>query len=133
MAFREAKQNHVIKCQPDSQKKRQYQSCCHCQKNYYIQIFRGNKVTEWGIQQEETSREKYKELKLTTSADYSVVQCGLVVCVKHPWLAASPDGLVYDLTSNPPEGLVEFKNPNTARDKTLVQAASSKTFCLQLS
>jgi len=35
-------------------------------------------------------------------------------------------------TSNPSEGLVEFKNPYSARDKTLAQAASSKTFRLQL-
>ena len=58
--------------------------------------FCGNKATEWGIEQEETSREEYKEQKPTTLADYSVVQCGLVVCVQHPWLATSSDGLVYD-------------------------------------
>jgi len=94
--------------------------------------FRGNKATEWGNLQEETSREKYKELKLATTPGYLVAQCGLVVCVKHPWLAASPDGFVYDPASDPPEGLVELKNPYTARDKTLIEAAGCKNFCLQL-
>jgi len=32
----------------------------------------------------------------------------------------------------PQVGLVEFKNPYSARDKTLAQVASSKIFCLQL-
>ena len=29
----------------------------------------------------------------------------------NPWLGASPNGLVHDPTSDPPVGLVEFKNP----------------------
>jgi len=60
---------------------------------------------------------------LASLADYSVVRCGLAVSVKHRWFAASTDGLVYD--PNPPEGLVEFKNPYSARDKTLAQATNS--------
>ena len=36
---------------------------------------------------------------------------GLVVSVTNPWLAASPDGLVYDTQADPPHSLVEFKNP----------------------
>ena len=105
MAFREAEQDNVIKCR---QEKRHYQGCCHCQKLVHPN-FRGNKATEWGIQQEEASREKYKEVMLTSSADYSVVQCGLVVSVKYPWLAASPDGLVYDPTSNPQRAWLNSK------------------------
>ena len=46
--------------------------------------------------------------------------------------AASPDGIVYDPSFNPPQGLVELKNPYSARDKTVEEAASSKSFCLKL-
>ena len=49
----------------------------------------------------------------------------------NPWLAASPDGLVYYPQADPSQGLVEFKNPFSVRDKTLEEAvASCKTFCL---
>ena len=58
---------------------------------------------------------------------------GLVVSVTNPWLAASPDGLVYDPQADSPQGLVEFKNPYSVRDKTLEEAATGcKTFCLTI-
>ena len=48
----------------------------------------------------------------------------------NPWLGASPDGLVHDPTSDPPGGLVEFKN-YTVRNMTLDEALSKvKSFCL---
>ena len=55
---------------------------------------------------------------------YSTCKCGLVVSVTNPWLGASPDGLVHDPTSHPPDGLVEFKNPYTAKEMTLDEAVS---------
>jgi len=58
---------------------------------------------------------------------------GLVVSSENPWLAASPDGLVFDPKEDPPNGLVEFKNPYSVKEKTLEEATvSSKTFCLNL-
>ena len=48
---------------------------------------------------------------------YKVVTTGIHVCVRKPWLAASPDGLVED-PSEPPDqhqGLLEIKYPYTAR------------------
>lgn len=50
---------------------------------------------------------------------------GLVVSVQTPWLAASPDGRVHDPTAVPPNGLVEYKNPHSARNMTLSQACQS--------
>ena len=32
---------------------------------------------------------------------------------------ASPDGMVYDPQADPPQGLVEFKNPYSIREETL--------------
>ena len=46
-------------------------------------------------------------------------------------LAASPDGLVHDPLVDPPDGIVEYKNPYNARNMTLTEAATNiKTFCL---
>ena len=53
--------------------------------------------------------------------------------ISNPWLVASPDGLVFDPCEDPPQGLVELKNPYTLRDVPLDQAATScKTFCLEI-
>ena len=49
----------------------------------------------------------------------------------NPWLGASPDGLVHNPTSDPPDGFVEFKNPYASRNITLDEAVSKvKSFCL---
>ena len=92
--------------------------------------FRGNRATDWGLL--DVSRLKYLEIKKVNSPGFSVTKSGLVISLKHPWLAASPDGIVYDPSFNPPQGLVELKNPYSARDKTVEEAASSKSFCLKL-
>ena len=89
--------------------------------------FHGNRATDWGLLQEDVSRTEYLKVKQSVSPDFSFASSGLVVSVTNPWLAASPDGLVYD----PPQGLVEFKNLYSVRDKTSEEAvASCKTFCL---
>ena len=95
--------------------------------------FHGNRATEWGLLQEDVSRMEYLKIKQAISPDFSLANSGLVVSVANPWLAASPDGLIYDPQADPPQGLVEFKNPYSVRDKTLEEAAtSSKTFCLTI-
>ena len=45
---------------------------------------------KWGIENEYVARQKYKEL---VNHILSVEQCGFFV---HPWLGASPDGVVID-------------------------------------
>ncbi|CAB1354054.1 unnamed protein product, partial [Coregonus sp. 'balchen'] len=58
------------------------------------------------------------ELKMEAASDYCKMQnvnfshCGLIIHTDVPWLASSPDGLVYDPLEHPPFGLVEIKNPN---------------------
>ena len=96
--------------------------------------FQGNRATDWGLLQEDVSRTEYLKLKQAAiSPDFSIANSGLVVSVANPWLASSPDVLVYDPKANPPQGLVEFKNPYSVREKTLEEAATScKTFCLAL-
>ena len=95
--------------------------------------FHGNRATDWGLLQEDVSRTEYLKVKQAISPEFSLANSGLVVSVANPWLAASPDGLVYDPKADPPQGLVEFKNPYSVRGKTLEEAATScKTFCLTI-
>ena len=93
--------------------------------------FHGNRATNWGLLQEDVSRMEYLKVKQSVSPHFLFAYSGLVVSVTNLWLAASPDGLVYDPMADPPQGFVEFKNPYSVGDKTLEEAvANCKTFCL---
>ena len=60
-------------------------------------------------------------------------QSGLVTSLANPWLAASPDKLVYDPKENSFQEIVEFKNPYFVRNDFLYEAAiAKKGFCLGL-
>ena len=69
--------------------------------------------------QEDVSRTEYLKVKQAISPKFSLVNSRLVVSVANPWLTASPDGLVYDPQADPPQELVEFKNPHSIRKETL--------------
>ena len=99
-------------------------------KTHLYSTFRGNMATEWGKLQEPESEEAYLLEKRRVSPHIAVSESGLVVHHHHHWLGASPDGLVYDPSSKEPEGIVEFKNPYSARTMTLQDASQSKDFCL---
>ena len=95
--------------------------------------FEGNTATKWGNLQEESTNTKYLEEKQKTSSHITTCKSGLVISLDNPWLAASPDGLVHDPMENPPDGIVEFKNPYSMRNNTLHEAAGiQKGFCLSL-
>jgi len=84
--------------------------------------FHGNVATTWGNLQEEDGNREYLRIKKESSPSISTSKCDLVVSVINPWLGASPDRMVHDPTSNPPDGLVEFRNPYSARKMTLDEA-----------
>ena len=71
-----------------------------------------------GKSHEDTARSCYINEKMTVHGNsYKVVTTGIHVCMNKPWLAASPDGLVEDL-SEPPEqrhSLLEIKCSYSAR------------------
>jgi len=95
--------------------------------------FEGSTATRWGLLQEESTNTQYLKEKQYTSPDLSTSQSGLIISPDNPWLAASPDGLVYDPTETSPYGIVEYKNPYSVRNKTLHEAATTKKgFCLTL-
>jgi len=89
--------------------------------------FRGNKATTWGINQEEGSKIQYLAYIQQHSPNITVnSECGLVVSLDHPWLAATPDGFVHDPCESPPHGLVEFKNPHYCKDQQIEKAITDK-------
>ena len=70
--------------------------------------FKGNKATSWGLLQEEDTEKQYQQFMEQGCKDFSVSgDCGLMMSTQHPWLAATPDGFVYDLDGTPENGLVE--------------------------
>ena len=89
--------------------------------------FKGSAATRWGTHQEAESCSRYIQQKQLVSPDISVSSSGLVICSSYPWLAASPDGLVQDPNHSPQKGIVEFKNPYTARKKNMsIQATEAR-------
>ncbi|XP_041912133.1 uncharacterized protein LOC121677449 isoform X2 [Alosa sapidissima] len=73
-------------------------------------IFKGTRQT--------ADMKRGAEMESEVAAEYSKLvhvnytPSGLVIHPTTPWLAASPDGVVYDPNTNPQFGLVEFKCPN---------------------
>ena len=75
----------------------------------------------------EDTEKQYRDFMRTRSIDFTVTgDCGLVVSMQHPWLAATPDGLVHDPSDNPQNGLVEYKNPHSCKNSTIEEAVKTK-------
>ena len=53
-------------------------------------------------------------------------KCGLCVSISYPWLAATPNGWVYDPRAMPSQGVVEFKNQYAYRNLSLEDAITAK-------
>ena len=60
---------------------------------------------------------------------FSVTKSGLVMDVSHPFIGASPDGLVDCLCCG--KGTLEIKCPYSCRDQAFEEASKDKSFCLQ--
>ena len=89
--------------------------------------FKGNRATSWGLLQEEDTEKQYQQFMKQGCKDFSISgDCGLMVSTQHPWLAATPDGFVYDPDGTPQNGLVEYKNPHACRNSTIEEAITSK-------
>ena len=92
--------------------------------------FSGSAATRYGMLMEEEPRKQY----ITDQQQHG--HQGLVtelwISSANPWLAASPDGLVHDPNSQPTTGLLEIKNPHSARDITVREFASKTSSCLNV-
>ena len=90
--------------------------------------FQGNAATRWGLEQEKHSIDVYRSWLCDRGSPNPIINinCGLVVCIAHQWLAATPDGWVSDPEASPSQGLVEFKNPHSYRDLAVSDAIAAK-------
>ena len=94
--------------------------------------FRGNAATRYGATMEDTVRQEYQTYQRQNGhPNLKVDNCGLFVSLCNPWLAATPDGVVDDPSEPQRLGLIEIKNPYTARNQTLMEAAQKSAFCLE--
>ena len=94
--------------------------------------FRGNVATCYGLTMEaETIQQYTANQKANGHPDLTVNKCGLFVSLNNHWLPATPDGSVHDPTDPDIQGILEIKNPYSARDKTLAEASTTSGFCLE--
>ena len=91
-------------------------------------------ATEWGIQNEARAIMQYIDFQHAHGHfNLMVTQSGFLINKKFPFLGASPDGAVYDPSSDQPFGFVEVKCPFSYRNVTPEQASTSRGFCSSLS
>jgi len=73
-------------------------------------------------------------MNLPENSKLNVVEYGMLAMPETPWLAASPDGVLFDKESNNIVGAIEIKCPYTAKDKSIEECVNAKgthTFCLE--
>ena len=87
-------------------------------------------ATEWGKTQESVAMKSYVQYQHSNGhSSLTVTPVGFHISLTHPYLGASPDGAVYDpSTEGEPFGFVEIKCPYTARNMTPVEACSLPSF-----
>ena len=85
---------------------------------------------EWGREKEDVARQEYLSIVEGSHQNLTVSQCGLVVSPAHPYLGASPDGLVSCHCCG--NGVLEIKCPYKYRSQspTDEEPLSDKEYCL---
>ena len=78
---------------------------------------------QWGIEKEKVALERYKT---EFCHQGNVVECGLMINPKWPWLGASPDGLI--IQDGMLVGGIEIKCPYTKRNLTVQDSCQDKNF-----
>ena len=95
--------------------------------------FKGNKATRYGSTMEGIAKQQYITYQRRNNhSGLTVADCGLFISENNNWLAATPDGIVQDPSNSEPSGIIEIKNPFAIRDKSLVEACATSSFCLEI-
>lgn len=89
------------------------------------------KAISHGRSKEKVARTIYAQKMQKQQENFVVFDAGLTVHPSMPYLAASPDGKVFDPASSSRYGLLEIKCPFSKRDDTLEEAAADPNFYLQ--
>lgn len=91
------------------------------------------KAIHYGRYNEEFAIKAYVSYQHQHGISVKVNSCGLYIDSSEPWLAASPNGIVIDMTlSSPNRGCLEVKCPLVYEKTTFVDACKTvTTFCLE--
>ncbi len=100
--------------------------------NLLYSKFKGNAATRYGSVTESRAVHEYTTYQQQHGhPDLKVEKC---VSLSDPWLAATPDGLVWDSVGDDASqyhGLLEIKNPHSLRDQTFLEGTRKSSFCLE--
>ena len=90
------------------------------------------KAVQYGRNNEESAIKAYLNYQHQRGISVNVYPCGLYVDSSEPWLAASPDGIVVDMSlSNQSKGCLEVKCPLVCERTAFVDACKTvAAFCL---
>lgn len=87
----------------------------------------------YGVENEAVAMQHLKAVLQLTHRNVTVQQCGLMICLEHPFLGCSPDGIVYCECHRP--ALVEVKFIYALKDVDPVRIAEEgqqlTNFCLR--
>jgi len=84
---------------------------------------------KWGVENEKLARSVYVEyMNKQGHKGLLVEDCGFIVDQQEGYLGASPDGRVYDPSSDQPNGILEIKCPYTKRTQTPQQVCDDPSF-----
>ena len=102
-------------------------------KNILYSRSKGSEATRYGSLREEAARQQYISCQEHQGhSNLKAVRTGLVVSLDNPWLAARADDKVHDPSATPPYGLIEYKNPHSAKQLIILEACQQlKRFCLE--
>ncbi|XP_020898142.1 uncharacterized protein LOC110236926 [Exaiptasia diaphana] len=85
-----------------------------------------------GKMKEKIARMTYAHKMQNKQKHFAVFDAGITVSPSTPYLAASPDGKIFDPSGSSKYGLLEIKCPFSKKDETLEQAAADPNFYLKL-
>lgn len=84
----------------------------------------------WGKENEKNAKDAYISKAVDLHHDFVFEESGLHISSAHPYLAATPDGLVQCTCCG--RGVLEVKCPYTSRNCTIAEAAEQQNGCLAI-
>lgn len=97
---------------------------------YPIEAKFSSKSTDWGLKNEKKALHEYEERMKEDHINFSISDCGLIINVEYPHLAASPDSLASCECCG--KGTVEVKCPFLLKRMTLQEFAAKNSTCLNI-
>ena len=88
------------------------------------------KEMKWGNSMEARAISQYKQIQNKIHNSLQVTQCGLFICKENPFIAGSPDAAVSCSCCG--NGVLEVKNPYSARHLSISEYVNLKSSCLSI-